>query len=118
MKPRTRGPVDDGLQQERTILAWDRTGLALIAAAVGVGRHALGQLGALIIVPCAIVATCGMWIVLVSWRQQRLASDSAVDPGFFVVRDGRLFAGVAALMGLLCLFEAVAAVAEMLTHHG
>lgn len=113
MSPRTAGPIDDGLQQERTILAWDRTGLALIAAAVGVGRHALGHLGALVIVPCAIVAACGLWIVLASWRHQRLAHNSAREPGFSLVRDGRLFAGVAALMGLLCLSEAAAALVDI-----
>lgn len=60
-------PVDRGMQQERTLLSWERTGLSLVAASLAVGRHALT--GAIYAVPCALVAACGVWIYFTSLRQ-------------------------------------------------
>lgn len=104
-------PGDQGMQQERTLLSWERTGVALVAAAVTVGRHALGTPGALIAVPCAIVAMCGVWLYLASLREGRLARASHLEPSFdAILRDGRLPTVVAGLMALLCLGEVAAAV--------
>lgn len=103
-------PVDRGMQQERTLLSWERTGLSLIAASLAVGRHALGAPGAIYAVPCALVAACGVWIYFTSLRQGREARSSPREPRFgAILHDGHLVALVAGLMTLLCLGEAYAA---------
>ncbi len=103
-------PADRGMQQERTLLAWERTGLSLVVAALAVGRHAIEEPGALIAVPCLLVAACGVWIYLTSLRQGRQARTSLREPPFCaVLHDGRLPAVVAALMTTLCLCEAASA---------
>lgn len=107
-------PVDVGLQPERTALAWDRTGLSLVAAALGVSRHALGDLGVFVLVPCALAVMCAVWLRIVSSRRTRHARASEREPEFAVVNDGRLVALAAGSMGLLCLVEAVAALVVLL----
>ena len=112
---RLSAPVDPGLQQERTALAWERTGLSLTAAAVGVGRHALGHLGWAVLVPCALVAVCGLWVWLDAQRRGRQAAASTREPAFdSLLRDGRLPALVAALVAVLCLAEAAGSIADAL----
>ena len=107
-------PADRGMQQERTLLAWERTGLSLVAAAIAVGRHALEGPGATIAVPCVLIAACGVWIYLESLRLGRAARASHAEPQFgALLHDGRLPALVAALMAALCLGEAFAALAGL-----
>lgn len=97
------------------MLAWERTGLSVMGAAAGVSRHAFGQLGFAFLLPCAVAAVGGLWIYVSALRRGRLTHSPASDPVFTVVlRDGRLQAVVAALMGALCLGEAAGAVLPLL----
>lgn len=50
------GPVDPGLQPERTALALRRTALSLVVVSVGMARLATPVLGAIAAVGCAVVA--------------------------------------------------------------
>lgn len=110
----TSSPVDPGLQHERTVLAWDRTGLAITAAALGVARHSLGHLGVVVAATCAFTAACGLWLVVVGLRRGRMSVPSGREPGFRTLRDGRLVALVAGLMALLCVVEGAASLADHL----
>ncbi len=101
-------PVDRGMQQERTLLSWERTGLSLVAASLAVGRHALT--GAIYAVPCALVAACGVWIYFTSLRQGREARSSPREPRLGAILHGEHVVALGArLMTLLCLGEAYAA---------
>lgn len=114
MTRRVTPPVDPGLQHERTVLAWDRTGLALTAAALGVARHSLGHLGLVVVTTCTFTAACGLWLVVVGLRRGRMSAPSDREPGFHTLRDGRLVALVAGLMALLCVVEGGASLAAHL----
>ncbi|MDO5629037.1 MAG: DUF202 domain-containing protein [Mobilicoccus sp.] len=107
MSGRGPGPVDPGLQLQRTLLSWERTGLALVVAALGVGRHVAGAAGWIVLVPCGLVVLGVLWLVLDTRRLRRGAREAS--PGFLVLRDGRGMAVVAAALGLLCLTEFAAA---------
>ncbi len=99
--------ADRGLQQERTALAWSRTGLALFVAALVVGRLALGSVGPAVLVPVALAAACSGWVVVVSWRHGRGPKISARQAGFGAVRpDGRVPGLVALAVAVLCVCEA------------
>ncbi|MEO7753515.1 MAG: DUF202 domain-containing protein [Terracoccus sp.] len=98
--------VDRGLQQERTALAWSRTGLALFVSALVVGRLSLGSIGAAVLVPVALAAASSGWVAVVSWRHGRGAGTSAREEGFgSILPDGRVPGLVALTVAVLCLCE-------------
>ena len=87
---------------------WLAATRTVVAAAVGVGRHALGAYGWIPLLTCAIVAACGLWVWLAALRRGRWAVASVREPGFDnVLHDGRLPALAAVLVVVLCLAEAV-----------
>lgn len=93
---------DPGLQQERTVLAYRRTGLALLAGVLVVGRLTFSTFGIAVALPVAMAAVLAAWVVVASMRRGRLSEVSAQDPRFdSVLGDGRAPATVAVLAGLL-----------------
>lgn len=103
-------PVDPGLQQERTALAWRRTGLALVVGVLTVGRLSMEALGAIVVLPAVLALTAALWVVAASLRRGRFAATSGVEAGFRdVLRDGRLPAAMALVVLVLCAVELVTA---------
>ena len=108
-------PVGDpAAPQERTTLAWRRTGLALLIGALTIGRLTLDALGPAVVVPTALAAALAGWVIIAALRTRRLARAHPGEPGFSVLADGRLPAVVAALVGALAVGELLAAVAHLL----
>lgn len=104
---------DPGMQQERTTLAWRRTGLALLVGALTVGRLTLDRLGGAVVLPTVLVAALAAYVVLSTVRQRRLGVAGRADPRLTVLRDGRLVAAVAVVVVVLAVGELVAAVAAL-----
>jgi uncharacterized membrane protein YidH (DUF202 family) len=104
--------VADAAAQERTTLAWRRTGLALLVGALTIGRLALEDLGPVVAVPTAAVAVAAAWVLLSSARERRLTHRGGADPAFSVLVDGRLPAVVATLVAGLAAVELLAAFAS------
>lgn len=105
----TRRAAGGGLQQERTTLAWRRTGLALAVAALVVGRLTATDLGPMAVVLTAAAAVASAWVAIVTLRRRRLAGVSSTDSTFgSVPHDGKAPAAVAAVIGVLCLLEVAA----------
>jgi uncharacterized membrane protein YidH (DUF202 family) len=97
---------DDGLQQERTTLAWRRTGLALVVAAVVIGRLSMAELGGTAIVLTAFAAAGAAWMAIATLRRSKLSEASSVDSAFdSVLRDGRPPAALAAVTCVLAVVE-------------
>lgn len=97
---------DDGLQQERTHLAWRRTGLALAAGALITLRFTLGRsplVLALALCCLALAAGAVVTTLRTRWFSVRSLAETAYDE---MLVDGRLPATVAAGTGLLALTEA------------
>ena len=100
---------DHTAPQERTTLAWRRTGLALLVGSLTIGRLTLDALGPAVVVPTALGAVLAAWVMVVSLRARRFARPHPHQPAFSVLADGRLPAVVAALVGGLALGELAAA---------
>lgn len=94
---------DAGAQNERTSLAWSRTGLALLAAAAVAGRFTAGPLGAAGVVVAAAAAVASVWVLVVARRRYRAAH--AALHGRLALPDGRLPAMVSAVVVLLGVVE-------------
>ena len=107
-------PADDrGAAQERTTLAWRRTGLALVVGALTIGRLTLDHLGPGVVVPTALVAVLGVGVLLGAARARRLAGGRDGKPELSVLRDGRLPGVVASLMAVLALGELASGLARL-----
>lgn len=107
-------PRDPGLQEERTALAWRRTGLALVAGALGIGRLTMETLGTSVLVPAAVAVALAAWVVLVSLRTSRYAATHPDEPGFTrVLADGRVPLVVTVVAGSLAVGELAAAVTQL-----
>ena len=108
---------DPGRAQERTVLAWRRTGLALLVGALTIGRLAVEHLGPVVVVPAALTAAAALWVVGLGARARRPAAAPGAaperPPAFAVLRDGRLPAVVAATLGALALGELLAALGAL-----
>ena len=104
---------DPGAQQERTTLAWRRTGLALVVGALTIGRLTLDALGPVAALPAVLAASLALWVVVESLRNRRLARPHPGEPAFSVLADGRLPALVAVVVGGLALGELIAALADL-----
>lgn len=99
---------DPAAVQERTTLAWRRTGLALVVGALTIGRLTLDELGAVVVIPTAVAAGLAAWVLLRSTSARRRASADS-GPSFSVLADGRLPAVVAGVVGTLAIGELTAA---------
>lgn len=62
---------DEGLQQERTALAWDRTGMSMMVAGVMLLKNPSSLLPLLPILVGAAVVISGAWLSLVSHLRYR-----------------------------------------------
>lgn len=106
---------DPGLQQERTALAWRRTGLALVVGALTIGRLTMDTLGTTVLLPAAAAAVLAAWVVSVTMRGRRHALTHPDEPSFDkVLRDGRVPAVVALVAAGLALGELAAALTQLL----
>lgn len=106
--------ADPAAPQERTSLAWRRTGLALLIGSLTIGRLTLETLGPAVVVPTVLAAALAGWVLIASLRTRRLARAHPGDPTFSVLADGRLPAVVAALVAGLAAGELLAALVRML----
>jgi uncharacterized membrane protein YidH (DUF202 family) len=99
-------PADDGLQQERTTLAWRRTGLAVVVAAALVARLSMQSTKPVVPVVTIAGAVLALWCVASTLRRGRLAAPSTSESAFdSMLHDGKLPAVLAATGALLCLVE-------------
>lgn len=106
---------DPGLQPERTTLAWRRTGLALVAGVLLVGRLGAENLGAVVLVPAVATLALAGWVVVVTLRGGRLTWSDPEDPRFArTLTDGRLPAVVTLLVAVLALGELGNALSQLL----
>lgn len=104
--PAERAWRDPGLQQERTVLAYRRTGLALVAGVAGVARLTFSTFGVAVTLPAAMAGALAVWVVVATMRRGRLGAVSTHDDRFdSVLGDGRVPAVVAALTGGLAAGE-------------
>ena len=99
-----------GLQQERTVLAWRRTGLALAAGSLVVARLLLPDVGPALVVPGLVAAALAVWVVRRTVHRGRHAIDGR---GLTVLRDGRIVAAVSLALGLLAVAEIIGAVVQL-----
>lgn len=105
---------DASAPQERTSLAWRRTGLALLIGSLTVGRLTLDTLGPAVVVPTVLGAALAGWVLLVSLRARRFTRPHPDQPAFSVLSDGRLPMVGATIVGGLALGELLAAVMSLL----
>ena len=87
--------IDPGLQNERTALAWQRTGLSVLAGAAIMGRLVLGSGLVLAVAEFAVAAPLAVWVLLDSRR--RYAHRRAVRLGTVGNRAAALAAAVAVM---------------------
>lgn len=85
---------DPGSQQERTTLAWRRTGLALLVGVLGVGRLTLDTVGPAVVLPTVLLAALAAYVVADTVRHRRVGVAHPDEPEYSVMRDGRLVAAV------------------------
>lgn len=109
----TRVVRDRGAQQERTTLAWRRTGLSLVIGALTIGRLTLDSLGTLVVVPTVLAASLALWVVVVALRTRHSTTPAGDEPSFSILTDGRLPAVVAGVVGALAAGELLAAVVTL-----
>ena len=105
---------DASAPQERTALAWRRTGLALLVGSLTIGRLSLSTLGPAVVGPTLLAAALAGWVVAVSLRARRMARPHPHEPAFSVLGDGRLPAVVAGVVSGLGLGELLAALSRLL----
>ncbi len=107
---------DPGLQQERTALAWRRTGLALVVGALTIGRLTMDTLGSSVMVPAAVAFVLAAWVVSITLRGRRYALAHPDEPSFDrMLRDGRVPAVVALVTVALAVGELSAALVQLVT---
>lgn len=91
---RGRSPVR-GLQRERTVLAWNRTGIAIVVVGLLLGRFAAANPFSIRSIPSVVGVSVGVWVLWVTsarpggldadgdprLRQKRTAAVAAVSLG-------------------------------------
>jgi uncharacterized membrane protein YidH (DUF202 family) len=104
---------DPGMQQERTTLAWRRTGLSLLVGSLTIGRLTIDSIGPLVVVPVVMTTAVALWIVASALRERRLSREHPGEPIFSVLSGGHLPAASALTIGLLAVAVAVSAVLRL-----
>lgn len=95
------------------MLAWRRTGLALVVGALTIGRLTLDSLGTVVVVPTVLAASLALWVVVVALRTRRLTTPDPGERPLSVLSDGRLPAVVAGVVAALAVGELLAAVVDL-----
>jgi uncharacterized membrane protein YidH (DUF202 family) len=100
---------DIGRANERTALAWQRTALALLGAALVLARLTYDRIGPVALIFLVIAVPSAVWVLLVSRRRylDHAASRADARP-----RGGRSALVVSALMVLLAATELMAILAQ------
>ncbi len=101
---------DPGAQNERTSLAWTRTGLAVLMAAVLAARLTAGRLGGLAVVVGALAVPAGLAVLVLAVRRYQAAHRALHGGG--PLPDGRLPALIAAAVLLVGVLEVAYALAS------
>ena len=95
------------------MLAWRRTSLSVLVAALLISRLALEESTRGIVVVGLAVVVVAFWAVLVTFRGGRASVASTQEPEFvFLLRDGVLPAAIAVGIGVLCLVELALAISR------
>ena len=105
---------DPGMQQERTTLAWRRTGLSLIVGSLTIGRLTLETLGPVVVIPTVMTSALAVWVVLEALRARRLSRDHPGEPIFSILAGGHLPAAVATVLVMLAAAVGVSAVIRLI----
>jgi putative membrane protein len=105
--------ADRGAQQERTTLAWRRTGLALVVGALTVGRLTVDTLGPVVVVPVLLAAAGAAWVVRGALRGRRPTGDTSGGASLSVLSDGRLPAALAVVLALVGVAELASALVAL-----
>lgn len=112
---RSAAPFDDGLQPERTALAWRRTGLALLGGSLLAARILSALLPMWTLVPAGLGIAGAVGVLITAhlrYRRVHLALTSSAGTGGSLLHGGGLNFAVAALttaVGVGALVVAVAA---------
>lgn len=103
------GYNSDGLQQERTDLAWRRTSMSLAVAALLLARLTMTDGIPLVSIFAGASVLVSVWIALVTMRTDRHIRRSEAEPSFDrLAHDGRVVAATCLTMVLLALTEILA----------
>lgn len=96
------------------MLAWRRTGLALVVGSLTIGRLTLATFGPAVVVPTAVGVVLAGWVLVVAMRVRRFARPHPDEPAFSVLADGHLPLVTAALVAGLAAGELLAALVSLL----
>lgn len=92
-----RAPFDDGLQPERTALAWRRTGLALLAGSLGATRVLPDVLPIWTVVPAGLGTVVSLGVLIAAHLRYRRVHASLASSADVPAHGGALPAVVAGL---------------------
>ena len=104
---------DPGMQQERTTLAWRRTGLSLLVGSLTIGRLTFDTVGRVVVLATAITAALAVWVIVTALRSRRMAREHPGEPIFSVLHDGRLPAASALVLTVLAVVIATSAAVRL-----
>ncbi len=102
-------PEPPGLANERTALAWQRTALSVVAAALVVARLSIERVGVLVLVVAVAGVVLGGWVAVEGLGRYRSRHGLAGSPGSGVRgRGGRATALLTVTVVLVALTELAA----------
>lgn len=106
-----RGPRDNGLQAERTTLAWTRTSFAFLANGALLTLKDLGSNGLAGLIPAGLAAAVALCTYLIALQRQRTLGHRPL-PTRITARRPVCLVGVAVLLLIV-----VTAVAQLVNWH-